>query len=446
MLSHFNRVILIALIWITAVGYIHADAAPPPKLVEELTKLEPTIIEDSLQTRERLRKEIGALSDKDLEDTYAEVVRGKTWMSTATDLLLSEMIARGGPRWEKVVQAQLDGEIAADAKNEPVQPGHHGPIIRDLVLLTALRRIQKADDPLPILIEGTSEISCKIGAAPTITANLTNLDRDKAIVFLTTGGDYRGAGRHNRYRLEITDAAGKVLPEREARDMGGFLNGTTLESHDSYPMRLPIDSYVQIDKPGTYTMVVQYHPSLSLAYLSNVDGLVCLHSKPIKLIVEPVEIETNDAEQADIAALIAKLPEKGTVKILGGSYDVAAAGNFLPKDTPAAQIQMKAWNSVPALIRAANNEKLKPTQRAWALGLLYAITSRNDPMGERGVLGPYDYRFSGWVSIQSGGSYSQAEASSPGGSIDAAAQIKFAKRWQPWLENGSIQIKPKGGK
>ena len=150
--------------------------------------------------------------------------------------------------------------------------------------------------------------------------------------------------RHNRYRLEITDAAGRMLPEREEFDLGGFVGREVLRSHESYSMPLQIGAYVQIDKPGTYTMTVQYHPTASLAYLSSVNGLIYCQSMPIKLIVDPIEIETTDAEQARIAALILRLPDKGTVRILGGAYNADAAGSFMPKDSPAAEIQIAAWN------------------------------------------------------------------------------------------------------
>ena len=98
---------------------------------------------------------------------------------------------------------------------------------------------------------------------------------------------------------------------------------------------------------------------------------------------------------------------------------------------------------MPPLIAAVNGDKLNPVQRAWALGLLYGITGRNNPTNSPGVVGPDEYRDSGWVSTSSSGglgSFSQSAQSTSGGVIDPAAQIAFAKVWQSWLENGSMQI------
>jgi len=303
--------------------------------------------------------------------------------------------------------------------------------------------VQKKNDPLLILVEGKAEIRCKIGYLSRITANLTNLDCEKAPVGLTVGGDYRGASRHNKWRLQISDSEGHALPEKQDFDMGGFIHSETLKFGESLSMTTSIGNYVTIEKPGAYTMVVLYHSGRSIGTLPGVDGLICYRSIPIELIVEPIEVETTDAEQKLVAELILELPRNEPARILSGTYSEDSAGTFMPKGSPAGRLMQMKWKAVPALIAAVNGGQLNATQRAWALGMLFSITGQHDPMDVPGALGPFEYRHSGGVSTDGfgGGSFGQGSLSVPSGRIDPAVQLDLAKRWKPWLENHYIQIK-----
>jgi len=384
--------------------------------------------------REMLRR-MQALSDQQLEKVMADPTK---LGASIDELCLTEVVRRGGPHWESVLKSGLqDGAPAATAP-DPLLEGSS-----NVTLLTALRRVQKKTDPLVILVTGKAEIKCHVGYLPVLMANLTNLDSERTQVKLELGGDYRGASRSNKWRIQVVDADGHVLPEREDEDMGGFVHFETLEYGESVPMRLPVAAYVDVSKPGTYTVTVLYHPFVRIGNVSSVDGLVCCHSLPLKMVVEPVKIETTDEEQNRAAALILKLPANGPLHILGGAYNEQAAGDFMPKDSPAAQLLQLEWKAVPELIRAVNGKTLNPTQRAWALGLLFSITDHNDPTQTPDVVGPFEYRYSGWV-LYGGGpgmqSVSQKSVSMPEGKIDAKAQMEFARRWLVWIDQGYIAV------
>jgi hypothetical protein len=315
-------------------------------------------------------------------------------------------------------------------------------------VLTALRRVQGKSDPLTILVEGKSHLECRLGYLPPIAANLTNLDPEKAVVQFEKGGDYRAASRANKWRVQVTDAQGHVLPEIDDPDMGGFMREETLAYGESMPALLQLGAYVAIDKPGTYAVTVMYHPRIRIACLTRVDGLICAHSLPITLDVRPIEIESTDAEQAGLAALALQLPKTNPVNILAGAADKEAVDAFFSKGSPAAQLKLAGWQAVPTLIAAVNGDKLTPIQRAWALGLLFGITNQNNPIDTPGAIGPFHYRHTGWISlggVESGRSVSQRSMDVFEGEIKPEAQTGLAKRWNKWIENGYIKVNRRGG-
>ena len=119
---------------------------------------------DSLAVGKRIMRTLSGLSDKELEDTF-DGLGNDEWQSIGPDLCLAEMIHRGGQHWEKVIQARIDKPPAGDS-NAATKPAVNKPVvIHNVILLTALCRVQKKDDPLPILVEGTSEIRFHIGDA-----------------------------------------------------------------------------------------------------------------------------------------------------------------------------------------------------------------------------------------------------------------------------------------
>lgn len=390
-------------------------------------------------SREQLVGALQTLTDDDLNAMLNRMpFEGDD--SSGFEFCLNEVIRRGGPHWEQVIKARYDKQLADDdADKRGIGRGN----AKELLLLTALRRTQKRQDPLVILVEGKARIEAKLGYLPEISANLTNLDPEKLPVTLWMGGDYRGASRHNKWRIQLFDEKGRALPERQEFDTGGFLHSETLEYRESFPLTLSLGSYVSVEKPGTYTMRVLFHPVTSIGNVSATDELLCCTSIPMTLVIEPITVELTAAEQASSAALILKLPRQGPVHILGGGYD-EKLGDFMPKDSPAGQLKQMEWKAVPELIAAVNGEKLTPVQRAWALGLLFSITDQRNPMDAGGVVGPFEYRHSGWTTFGggpgSGQSLSRAAMSMRVGEINEQAQRDFAQGWKAWIAKGYIKI------
>jgi hypothetical protein len=70
------------------------------------------------------------------------------------------------------------------------------------------------------------------------------------------GGDYRGTGRHDRFKIAVTNAAGEAMPDPipHPMDFGGFVQHVELAHGQSFSNVLQLTDFRVIDKPGVYTV------------------------------------------------------------------------------------------------------------------------------------------------------------------------------------------------
>ena len=74
------------------------------------------------------------------------------------------------------------------------------------------------------------------------------------------GGDYRGARRHNRFQIEVRNAAGELLPDPagEFRDFGGFLMPRKVEPNRLTADALDLKGYRTFPGPGRYSVSARF--------------------------------------------------------------------------------------------------------------------------------------------------------------------------------------------
>jgi hypothetical protein len=343
--------------------------------------------------------------------------------------LLLEVVRRGGEGWKKFLAARHDAlvrliqsPIPADRKRERERWG-----LSNLHLLTALRRVQNRPDPLRILVGGKLERSYSVEDKPSFTCLITNLDEEKQTVYgFTDGGHYR-SGRLERWRFEIYDEKGKMAPMATFIGFfgGGLSSWQTLEYGESWEAELPLKSYVGILAPGKYRMRVFYHNEHEIAPCEGIGDFITSHSADIALDVSPVKVYASDEKRRDARKWISKLPDTGPVKMAIGIFE---SKEFLNPDSPPGRLQRMYNSALPDLIDAVLDPNLKPGQRAWVLGLLFAITGHNDPrdacllLDESDILGAYEYCGDG-------------EGSCSGGKINPEKQKAFAEKWRVWKTN-----------
>lgn len=372
---------------------------------------------------------LAALPDAELESLLLSTQQGNGASDKHFDFCLSEIVRRGGQRWQTWVEAHLRlGRSMMNSDDRAVS----------MQMLTVLRRLQKKDDPVVILKRGKAEARTTIGYFPMFELSLVNLDSEKRIVGFETGGDYRGASKPNKWRLEIRDEAGNLLPTKKEYDMGGIVRFETLNHAESLAAELSPAMYVAIETTGNYTVTAYYHPEIRIGTESSIEGLICCRSIPIKMTVEPVKVQTTPEAQARAAQLVLQLPATGAVRVLGGAYPEEGIGDFMPKESVAGQLHRMEWEALPALVKAINGDTLNETQKAWAFGLLYGITGLHNPLEMKGIMPGYEYQHSGWSSL--GGpangmaSFFRGSSSMTGGRIDPKAQQELARKWLPFVE------------
>ena len=324
------------------------------------------------------------------------------------------------------------------------------PRLSNLHLLTALRRVQKKPDPLRILVAGKLKRGYSLQEKPRFTLLLTNLDEEKQpVTGFTVGGDYR-TGRLARWRFEVRDEKGRLLPIiGPGLLMGGGLgHWETLEYGESWKAELPLESYVHISAPGKYTLRVFYHNREEIVDRQDISDLLTSHSPDIALEVAPISVSVTDEQRRNARKWISQLPDAGPVRMAIGG--IVECKDFLDPDSPAGRLQRMYNSALPDLIDGALDPSLKPGQRAWVLGLLFAITGHNDPRGVpddlsagRELLGSYEYtggRGMGstrlWVADSYEYSSEAGSGSFRGGKINPEKQRAFAEKWRVWKTNG----------
>ena len=77
---------------------------------------------------------------------------------------------------------------------------------------------------------------------------------------IKVGGDYRGASRHLRFKVEATGPDGKAVPDPDPSgfNMGGLGNSPEVLPGSAFIESLPLVRSCRFDEPGTYTLRVKH--------------------------------------------------------------------------------------------------------------------------------------------------------------------------------------------
>jgi hypothetical protein len=359
-------------------------------------------------------------------DEQLRTALGKCELGRENEQLLVEIVRRGGDDWKNILTVRHDAIVkileSPVPETTPLKEIARRSGMSNLGLLTALRRLQKKPDPLRIFVVGKREQSFSLKGT-SFSVLVINLDDEQQTIHgFRVGGDYR-SGRSDKWYFEIHDDKGKLLPTKPPLfSMGGGLGSqTTLEYGESMKVDLPLNSYVDLIGPGKYRFHLFYHNQTNVSDREFRDDLITFASSEICLEVTPLKIRVTDQEREDVKKWIAQLPEEGPVKMAIGIVEYE---KFLDPNSPAGKLQKMHTSAVPDLIDAALNKDFKPGQRAWVLGLLFAITECNDPRypdkSGGNIIGNYESCGAGEESYQNKDS------------IAPEKQQAFAERWRVW--------------
>ncbi|MDB4439470.1 hypothetical protein N9153_00955 [Planctomicrobium sp.] len=388
-------------------------------------------------------------TDEDLEMILDEILNLPGFRSRAGyEPCLGEIIKRGGQRWESCLKSKFDTLMESDFEVFPDVIGFEASdpgANFNLELLTALRRIKNQPDPLQIVISEPKELKGVGSAMPNLKVRITNLDAEKVSVGFTFGGDYR-SGRQSRWRILVKDVKGKRVPVREHLGfVGGGISGEgILEYGKSWETSLDVRSFIELPPPGKYTLTVQYHNTLTIAGQANVKGLIVSRSNPVPFSVEPLTITYSPADERTVRNLVADLDGSRNLKIVAGTYG-EWAHEFIPPDSPVGKLLNMGFPAVPTIIELLHDKTMTKEKRAWLLGILFSLTSENDPR-DSSALGGHEYWESGWQiwggqpgESPAGGMSFGSKGSVGAGESDSKAQKKLITTWDNWLAKVKVE-------
>jgi hypothetical protein len=403
-------------------------------------------------------RELAAISEALKRGTFASIIQEWNWVTldgvkdaqleklwtdhlhhfifTASrnrELMLTEMVRRGGAMWKVFLEGQL-AQREADLKNDDLR-GLWRQLDSELPLVVALRRLERKPDPLAVELSEASYEST-FPELPMVVASLVNVDTQAFTI--QVGGDYR-SGRLARWRFEVKDAGGKLMPQCDWFGMmgGGLSTARVLKPNEQMKYELPAANYITPLPPGEYTLRVQFHNRESIADLSDISGLVLVSSKEVRLKVIPGVLRNGAAKRKQAEAWIAKLPEAGSTKIVGGTYGKWAY-EFVPPDSAQGRLLAMGLDALPSLIDAAGDRATSEGRRAAILGILYSATGTNAPQSEEGVLGPSEVRRGPWAISWGGGmgiggvTVESYFGNANDSKMDSAKQLALAARWRTW--------------
>ena len=333
------------------------------------------------EQRRQFMAHVQALSDDELEAVVTAAVGNPTVAGQPdSEACLVEVIARSSPhdaRWSKLLE-KLNAQQSA---NDPSFKRFQFPSA-DLALLTALCRVNREPDPLAIEVKHTGEIVCLLPNRPSLNVQLANRDVQKRAFELWFGGDY-GSGRQTKFSIEISDDERRALPAADPGPRaggGGPMYPQNFQWGDVEPFgELPLASYVAIDRPGSYTVRVLYHPNVGIADEGHTVGRIMYCSEPVRLTLKIPPFKLNNAVRYDARDWIAALPATGPVVVVHGPF-----GPWLSKQIPlesaAGHLLAMGFQAMPELLAELRRPDITLQQRGWMLALLSSITGFNDPI------------------------------------------------------------------
>lgn len=356
---------------------------------------------------------------------------------------LTEIIRRGGERWERYLRERLedlDAKVIRQGEaGDSSTPGAH----RNLELLTALRRVQGRRDPLTILTIADAPLTITLPELPLLKVRIQNVDVQEHNVGFTFGGNYR-SGRQARWKVVLTGADGKVVPRRGRYGFGiagGLYTEGTLAHGESWETSLDLRKFMDTPAPGTYDLRILYHNTECIADVEPISNRIVSRSKAIRVIVKPLPVRLSKRERVTIEKLVAGLRDRRPLKILAGTYG-ESAHDFISPEAPEGKILLSGTKAIPVLLDALTATDTTAEQRAWVFAILFSLTGDNDPQCCEGAVGSHMRQESGWQlrfgrpgENPSFGMGWSEDFSSNGGRIDPKAQSELIKKWQGWRGN-----------
>jgi hypothetical protein len=117
----------------------------------------------------------------------------------------------------------------------------------------------------PDVIHGKARIDLKVRKPKALLGENTQLDfcvvnTGKSKIQIDVGGDYRGSSRSLRYRVEVRDAKGALMPDPDPTpfNMGGISHTPEIAPGKRWCDSLPLARYARIEAAGRYVITATH--------------------------------------------------------------------------------------------------------------------------------------------------------------------------------------------
>jgi hypothetical protein len=337
--------------------------------------------------------------------------------------VLLEMVRRGDARFERFLAAQLS-ELAAKPDDAGTSRDD-----RDFFLVTTLRRLQHAPDPLVLRVKSEAPIAAVWPQSPVFAVQILNADEHGARVHVANGGGYR-SGRLERWRTDVRTLDGLAIEPFESRGGigGGLFTWKELAPGESIDARIRLANYVAVPVPGTYEARLHYHDLESIANDRDLGNLILTTSEWTRFEVQPRTVRITKAEDARAKKIVAEAVVPESIVTYWMPYDPETPFPGEARTSEERLFEM-GWKSVPALLAALEEEDLSVRRRAWVLAQLYNLTGLHDPSAQAGIVGKHEHAPG---PLETGSTQDRAFLTgwSGDGPIEEPKQRAFADKWK----------------
>jgi HEAT repeat protein len=223
------------------------------------------------------------------------------------------------------------------------------------------------------------------------------------------GGDYRGTGRHDRFKIAVTNITGQSLPDPIAHPMnfGGFVQHVNLKPGQFFTNVIDLIDFRIIDKPGVYTVSCSFafdEPWVKKEQTNPVVNttfkLTILERTPERVakVIDELVAKAQAIHGQDLSGTLtliahfgrdaavprlARLAESGSVELRAAAL---GALSLIPTDASLDVVLMSLKDS-DSTIRAAAASSLGAMQKPRAVeALLDSLPREKSPVSEAIVL------------------------------------------------------------
>ena len=152
---------------------------------------------------------------------------------------------------------KIGSRLAADLKTNAVTLNILPPGVKNIAELAAFLKPYRVNNQSLKAGFVPNKTTVVWGEPMFVTLTVQNLD-EETFTF-EFGGDYRGSGRHERFKIKVTDSDGKLLPDpSRGFEGGGILSPRVVRGRDAVVETVELADFRSLPGPGEYSVSCRF--------------------------------------------------------------------------------------------------------------------------------------------------------------------------------------------